>query len=162
MKLDLQKVPIRPIQYEGTLDIPKDYYLNTGVLALDDVYVKLNIIKNSNQDDILNLECNGKFLLEDARTLNPISYPFHINIEEKIDIDNEICGRFLINSQNTLDIMTILWENIVLEIPIAYTTSEPLQNNEKQVGWEVVGEDSVEKVDPRMAPLMKLLDKEKE
>ena len=57
--------------------------------------------------------------------------------------------------------MAILWENIVLENPISYTESEPLKN-EEQTGWEIVGEDKEQKVDPRLAPLMELFNKKKE
>ena len=64
------------------------------------------------------------------------------------------------NSQNTLDILSILWENIVLEIPISYTESDEL--NLKEEGYQVNGNESGENVDPRLAPLLELLDKEKE
>lgn len=159
--MDLKVVPIRVMKYESDILIPKELYQNTDILDMKDVFLKFQIIKDMNQDDILILESTGTMFLEDARSLESVPYAFQINMEEKIDESSEMCGRFLTNSQNTLDILSILWENIVLEIPISYTVSEPLKN-EENTGYKVVGEESLKKIDPRLAPLMELLDKEKE
>ena len=115
---------------------------------------------DANQDYHLVLKADLTLTLSDARTCKPVSYPVHLDFEEKIEEDSEICGRFLENSQNTLDILSILWENIVLEIPISYTESDEL--NLKEEGYQVNGNESGENVDPRLAPLLELLDKEKE
>lgn len=162
MDLDLTKVPIRNVNYEGVVAIPKEYYEKMDILDVQNVYLKFEIYKNMEQDDILHLDCRGNFLLQDARNLEPVSYPFQFEFEEKIDEESEMCGRFLENSQNTLDIMAILWENIVLENPISYTECDSLENPKENVGWRVVGEKDDEEIDPRLAPLMELLDKKKE
>ena len=162
MDLDLTKVPIRIVNYEGVVAIPKEYYEKMDILDVQNVYLKFEIYKNMDQDDILHLVCTGNFLLQDARNLEPVSYPFQFEFEEKIDEESEMCGRFLENSQNTLDIMAILWENIVLENPISYTECDSLENPKENVGWRVVGEKDDEEIDPRLAPLMELLDKKKE
>ena len=72
------------------------------------------------------------------------------------------CRKFLTNSQNTLDILAVLWENIVLEIPISYTICDELELPSERVGWDMAHEESKEQIDPRMAPLLDLLKKEKE
>lgn len=159
--MDLTVVPIRVMEYESEVEIPKEMYQNTDILDMKDVFLKFQIYKDMNQDDILILESTGTMYLEDARSLESVPLTFHIKMEEKIDESSEMCGRFLTNSQNTLDIMSILWENIVLEIPISYTVCEPLKSEEKKT-YKIVGEESVNKIDPRLAPLMELLDKEKE
>lgn len=159
--MDLKVIPIRVMKYESDILIPKELYQNTDILDMEKVFLKFEIYKDMNQDDILVLESTGTMFLEDARSLERVPFAFHINMEEKIDESSEMCGRFLTNSQNTLDILSILWENIVLEIPISYTVSEPLKN-EENTGYKVVGEESLKKIDPRLAPLMELLDKEKE
>ena len=162
MDVDLTKVPIRNINYEGVVAIPKEYYEKMDILDVQNVHLKFEIYKNMDQDDILHLVCTGNFLLQDARNLEPVSYPFQFEFAEKIDEESEMCGRFLENSQNTLDIMAILWENIVLENPISYTECDSLENPKENVGWRVVGEKDDEEIDPRLAPLMELLDKKKE
>lgn len=162
MNIDLTKVPIRKMEYASVVQIPKSYYEKMAIIDIRDVNVKFSITSDANQDDILKLSCQGTFILQDARDLKEVSYPFQFELNEKITEDSEICGRFLENSQNTLDIMAILWENIVLENPISYTECDSLENPKENVGWRVVGEKDDEEIDPRLAPLMELLDKKKE
>ena len=162
MNIDLTKVPIRKMEYASVVQIPKSYYDKMAIIDIRDVNVKFSITSDVNQDDILDLSCQGTFILQDARDLKEVSYPFQFELNEKITEDSEICGRFLENSQNTLDIMAILWENIVLENPISYTECDFLENPKENVGWRVVGEKDDEEIDPRLAPLMELLDKKKE
>ena len=157
--MDLTNVLIHNMSYESEIEISCDLYENTDVIDMKDVVLKFSIHKNANQDDILDLFCQGIFLLEDARTLEVVPYPFQVEITDKITEDSEISGRFLKNSQNTLDILGILWENIVLEIPISYTKADELISENE--GWSI-GKSSDEKIDPRLAPLMGLFDKEKE
>lgn len=159
--MNLKEVFIRKTEYEGPVEIPKEWYTKTGVLDIKNLYLKFSIYQNANQDDIVSLECQGDLILEDARTLDRVSYPVSVSMEEKIDEESEICGKFLEKSKNTLDIMAILWENIVLEIPISYTVSDSLEISEND-GWTLVGENSEKEMDPRLAPLRELLDKEKE
>ena len=149
--INLKKVFIRKTTYEGKVEYDKEEIKKTGLLDLKDIYLSFKIDEEEN----LTLNSKGTFIIEDARTLEPVEYPFTISFEEKLDETSEICGRFLLNSQNTLDILEILWENIVLEIPISYTVSKEIEieDNEKEKD---------ELIDPRMAPLMGLLDKEKE
>ena len=155
MNLDLKKIPIRKCEISNSVIYDKDYYEPTGILGISPVNFHLSIFQDANQIDVYHITANGFFILKDARTLEPIHYPFEIDKEEKIEEESEFCGRFLGNSQNTLDILDILWENIVLEIPISYTVSEKLEETKE------IGEESNE-IDPRLAPLMELLEKEKE
>ncbi len=163
MDIDLNKVPIRKMSYKGKVEIPKEFYEKMDILDIKNVILEFKIDIDANQDEVLYLKSTGEFILSDARDLKPLSYPFKIELEEKLNPDSEIYGRFLENSQNTLDIMTILWENIVLEKPISYTVCDSLKNNEENTGWRVVGdEDDDQSIDPRLAPLMELLNKKKE
>lgn len=158
--MDLKKVPIRELEYQNEIEFDKSYYENTDVLDIKKLNLAFSIKKNNNQEDVLKLNANGVFLLEDARTLETVEYPFEVSFEEILNESSDLYERFLRNSQNTLDILSILWENIVLEIPISYTVAEELKTDDS-ASYKIVGEESIE-LDPRLAPLMGLLDKEKE
>ena len=71
------------------------------------------------------------------------------------------CGNFYEKSKNSLDISEILWENIVLEIPISITNHKSEDLLLKGNGWELVNENK-EEIDPRLAKLKELLDEGKE
>ena len=71
--------------------------------------------------------------LNDSVSLELVNYPFSFKISENV-------SEFLEKDQFTLDIISILWENIVLEIPIRY--SEVTNYDEyKGDGWRVISED---------------------
>ncbi len=158
--MDLNKVPIKSMQENVLVNIPKVYYQNTDILDIPDFVIMLKIFKDNNQDYHLFLTSKAKMVLKDALTLDEVMYPFELNIEEKITDDNENLQNFIKKQQNTLDIIGVLWENIVLEIPISYSTSK--LENEYHDGWELVGSKPKDEIDPRLAPLLELYDKEKE
>ena len=158
--MDLSKVFIKTMDEELEVDIPKDYYQNTSILKLPTFKISLKINKDNNQDYHLLITSKLKMILQDAITLKEVEYPFSLNIVEKITDDNENLQNFIKKQQNTLDIIGVLWENIVLEIPISYSTSN--LENEYHDGWELVGSKPKDEIDPRLAPLLELYDKEKE
>jgi len=80
----------------------------------------------------------------DSVTLEEIPYEFDFIIDDVVD---ETC----INEQNMLDIMELLWENIVLEVPIRYTKSDA--EDLKGDNWEVLSDNKEDKIDPRMQKL---------
>lgn len=155
--MDFTKVPILNKTFKEEVTIPKEYYHNTSIVKFPAFPVEGQIYKDENQDFNLELKAKGYFVLTDAINLEEVNYPFDIQISEKITDDNDSINNFIKNRQNTLDIIGILWENIVLEIPISFTTHEI--KNEYHEGWELIGN---EKTDSRLTPLKELLDKEKE
>ena len=158
--MDLKKFVIGKMDTDILVTIPKEYYLKTDILSLPSFIMHLKITKDNNQDYLLKIEANPKMILSDSLTLEEVEYPFTLNIEEKITDDNELLANFLEKKQNTLDIIGVLWENIVLEIPISYRKSK--LENEYHDGWELVGESKKEQIDPRLAPLLELYNDEKE
>ena len=90
-----------------------------------------------------------------AISLEPIDYPFNIEISEVLGEDDD---ENVQNEPKKLDIMDILWQNIVLEVPISVRKDPDKKYNLSGDGWELVDEEK-EKLDPRLAPLLELLDK---
>lgn len=155
----LNKIPVQGLEIHETVDFDSSYYQNTDILELKQISVVGTLKKNTNQDIFLTLKAEGTMKIPDARTLEPIDYPFCIDIEEKVDETNEEIQEYFEKDKNILDIMGILWENIVLEVPISKTSSN--LESQKGEGWELKSEEQ-ESIDPRLAPLRKLLDNEKE
>ena len=56
--------------------------------------------------------------------------------------------------------MPILWQNIVLEVPISITKEKDAHLSGE--GWELKNEEDKETIDPRLAELSKLLEEGKE
>lgn len=151
MKINLNKLPIN---IDGFYEIPEDFLINTSIVKLS--AIKANgIIKVNSIDEIeLNLDVNGEMVLKDAITNELVNYPFSFQIEENLDENIENCAKYFEKSQNTLDIIEILWENIVLEVPISFTNSSGIHLSGK--GWELNSDKKDGNIDPRFEKLNEL------
>lgn len=161
MKIELNKIPTTGLVIDTNITLEKELYQKAEIIELKDVFVSGIINYDYENNFTMDLEVEGIFVLEDAITLDPIDYPFSCTIEEKISDIEEYCGDFYEKSKNTLDISEILWENIVLEIPISASNASSDALLLKGNGWELVNE-TVEKIDPRLAKLKELLDEGKD
>ena len=115
---------------------------------MDEVSVKGEITSNR-EENILNLTIKGKMILPCNLTLEPVDYPFTLEIEENL---NEIIE----NSQKTIDILPIIWENILMEIPMRVVSPKAKNMKTKGDGWELIS-DSEEKGVNSLAKLKDLL-----
>ena len=125
---------------------------------LDNVNVKARVYYSVTNEVVFEGNTNGFMIILDSLTGEEVEYPFNINISEVLsEVDDEKDE----NEAKTLDIMDILWQNIVLEVPISYSTKNFADVKSSGEGWELVDENE-KKIDPRLAPLLELLDKERE
>ena len=161
MKIELSKIPTNGLLIDQDITLDKTLYENAEILDIKDIHINGNINYDYENNLAINLDVTGIFLLEDAITLDSIDYPFSCIIEEKIEYVEDYCGDFFEKSKNTLDISEILWENIVLEIPISATQANSEELSLKGEGWELKNE-SVKKIDPRLAKLTELFEGGKE
>lgn len=145
------------IDEEFTYD--KECYKNTSIIDLKPVKVSGKIFYNISDEIELDVDVEGIMILEDSITLDPIEYPYSFNINEIVNETNEEIKEYYQNSKNTLDIMPILWQNIVLEVPISITKEKDAHLSGE--GWELKNNDE-KNIDPRLAELSKLLDEGKE
>ena len=141
------------IDIDNSYIIPKEYYTDTSIIDLSKVKVLGKLTYPSDDNLLLEIECTGSMNLEDSVSLEPVNYPFSFKISENV-------SERLENDQFSLDIISILWENIVLEIPIRYSE---VTNYDEYVGdgWRVISEDEVKKsTNNPFKDLLKKIEKE--
>ena len=141
------------IDIDNSYIIPKEYYTDTSIIDLSKVKVLGKLTYPSDDNLLLEIECTGSMTLEDSVSLEPVNYPFSFKISENV-------SERLENDQFSLDIISILWENIVLEIPIRYSG---VTNYDEYVGdgWRVISEDEVKKsTNNPFKDLLKKIEKE--
>lgn len=140
MNINLSKITNNGLSINEFIVLNKEFYQNTEIIEIKDLHIE-GLIKYDYENNLdLDLMCKGVFLLSDALTLEPINYPFTLKIEEKIEDIEEEYGNFYEKSKNSLDISEILWENIVLEVPISITNHKSEDLHLKGEGWELVSE----------------------
>lgn len=123
------EVDVLPI--EGTYSLDSTYYQNTDIMELKPIKVtgSLQLVDNS---PYIKATITGEMIIPDSVSLESVTYPFACEIDENVE-------EKIKNSENTLAIMDILWENIVLEIPIRYSRVNDYSNFSGD-GWKLIDE----------------------
>ena len=161
MELNLAELTNGSVTYDNDFVIDADTYKEVGILDLKNLHVTGDISLNSVSMLAVNLTITGIMVIPDSVTNEPVDYPFTSKIEEEYDINDEFFLEYYQKEQNILDIMKILWENIVLEVPMRFTLAKDAHLSGD--GWSL-GEDKNkdDQIDPRLAKLAELLDNGKE
>ena len=148
----------RFIPINETYSFSSEELSGTDLLKLDDVKVEGELFKNSLGNLELNVDVEGVMVLPCALTLKPVDYPFAITISGEIDELMENFEENERNFQNTIDILPIIWENILMEIPMR-VVSEDITEEEINMsgdGWQFVTEE--EEIKSPLSELMDYLD----
>ena len=156
MNIDISKVDEKGIVIDEIVSFGEEYIKNTPIQKLDNVKVQGRCYYSVTNEVVLEVDVDGIMVLLDAVDLEPINYPIKLEISEVLSENDDEKDK---NELKTLDIMDILWQNIVLEVPISIRKDPDKKYDLHGDGWELIDEES-KKVDPRLAPLLELLEKE--
>ena len=152
MEIDLSILNTKPkIIIDTKVTFPKENLEKAGILSMDEVEVKGEVTSDL-EEYFLNLNIKGKMVLPCSLTLEPVDYPFTLKIDENL---NELIENFKKN-QKTIDILPIIWENILMEIPMKVVSPKAKNMKTKGDGWELIT-DSEQKANNSLAKLKDLL-----
>ena len=146
---------VKSIEVDEVYSFTQDELKGTDLLKLDDIKVEGEILKNSLGNIELNLDVEGVMVLPCAITLKPVNYPFSIVISGELEELMENFDEKEKNFQNSIDILPIIWENILMEIPMRVVSDEAKNSDLKMEGegWKFVTEE-----EEKTSPLSELLD----
>ena len=133
---DLLDGNVNNISIDEEFTIPKEVYANTDIKDLEEIKVKGNLTYPSDDNLFMEAFCSGIMKLNDSISLEPVDYKFSFKISENVFEKLE-------KDKFSLDIISILWENIVLEIPIRYSEVTDYKDLTGD-GWRVISEDEKE------------------
>ena len=86
-----------------------------------------------------------------ARTLKKVNRQFDIQIDEIIDENSDNSLEII---QNSLDIFPIVWQNILVDVPLRVLAPDAKEESLEGDGWRLITEDTNEEaIDPRLAKL---------
>lgn len=156
MYIDLAKVDEKGIVIDDIVSFGDEYIKNTPIQKLDNVKIKGRAYYSVTNEIVFDCHVEGVMVLLDAIDLEPLDYPFSFEISEVLSENDDEKDQ---NELKTLDIMDVLWQNIVLEVPISVRREPDKKYHLEGEGWELVDEE-IKKLDPRLAPLLELLEKE--
>lgn len=153
MKIDLTKLiynNLYKISVSGYINVPDDMLKNTDIKKISPVKVD-GFILNNEENYELDINVSGVMILSCARTLKDVEYPFNIDIN---DIIGENDDNSLEIIQNSLEIFPIIWQNILVDVPLRVLAPDAKEESLKGDGWRLITEDNdKEEIDPRLAKL---------
>jgi len=119
------------VEIDSDVTFPEDYDMG-DIKALKNVHVN-GVLSISEYDELdYNLEISGTMILEDSVTLEETEYSFLSEAEDSAGNYE----KYLNKNRNLLDILPILWENIVSEVPIQIKKEGSTLQNVSGNGWE--------------------------
>lgn len=142
--IDLMRLKVGLAEYidiDINYSFTKDDLIDTGILELNDCKIT-GIISNKYDEFYLDLTVDGIMILPCAISLKPVNYPINIKITGSI---SELYPKNDINVENTIDIFPIIWENILMEIPLKVVSDDLSDVKTSGDGWKLVTEDEEEK-----------------
>ena len=160
MEFDLNKITEQGILIDTIISFDEEYLRVSEIKKLDNVHVSGRIYYSLTKEVIFAGNVNGNMTLVDGYSGDLIDYPFNIDLDEILaDFSNED-EKMVKKPKNSLDLKEVLWENIVLEVPIVVSKDNEVKTKKGEF-WEVRDENS-KKDDPRLECFRTLLDEGKE
>ena len=160
MEFDLNKITEQGILIDTIISFDEEYLRVSEIKKLDNVHVSGRIYYSLTKEVIFAGNVNGNMTLVDGYSGDLIDYPFNINLDEilaNFSNEDKKVGK---KPKNSLDLKEVLWENIVLEVPIVVSKDNKVKTKKGEF-WEVRDENS-KKDDPRLECFRTLLDEGKE
>ena len=145
----------KAIEINETLTFTREELENTDLLDLKNVLVKGELTKDSMDDINLYLNVTGIMYLPCAITLEKVEHKFEFIIDDKLEnVLEEVKNDKKI--ENTIDILPIIWENILMEIPMRVVSPNAKPEKLKGEGWQFITEQKGN-VNPELEKLKDLL-----
>ncbi len=144
------------VEIDMSYSFDKEMLKKTDIISLDNISVKGYITSNSIDDYDLDVNVDGIMVLPSSLTLEPTDYKFSIKIEGNIDELLKEINETLKKNQNTIDILPIIWENILMEIPIRVVGDKNQNLQMEGDGWKLITEEE-KKLNPELQKLKDLL-----
>lgn len=142
----------KEIQIDTSYSFSEEELKDSEIISLNDVSIKGNITYKYGIYEIL-LDIAGEMILPCSISLKPVKVPFSSHIEGNLE---EILQESLQKLENSLDILPIIWENILMEIPLKVVSDDLSDVKTSGDGWKLITEEE-EKINPELEKLRELL-----
>jgi len=160
MNIDITRLKHGIIEYiciNESMDVTQFKLENTGILSLKEVNLNGTITKDNLDNYLLDLKISGIMVLPCSLTLKPVDYDFVTEISGNIGDMLEEINEINKKTENSIDIFPIIWENILMEIPIKVTSPDAESEKPSGEGWRLITEDEEVKVSNAFDKLKDLL-----
>lgn len=144
------------VEINTEVTFPKEELEKSGIIDIKSLKVEGFLSKNNQDEYILNVELNGTLVLPCAVSLKPVDYKINTKIEGNVYEMLEETLKNYKKTEKTIDILLIIWENVLMEIPIRVVSDDLGDIKTKGNGWELITGEK-EDINPELAKLKDLL-----
>ena len=137
----LQNRRTNEILFNDSIELDKSLYENTDIRSLSKIDVSIKIYRSTDTSYTMDLEISGIMVLPCSVTLKDVNYPFSIKTEIKLSNNDELDEEYVKINQNSIDIIPIIWQNILLEIPLKVVSDDVSDSPVSGDGWKLIRED---------------------
>ena len=144
MLLDLTKLQNRKeneLIFNEVITLDNELYKDTDIRELSPLDVSINIQRITDSAYNMDLYIKGVMTLPCSVTLKDVKYPFEVKTEVKVSNIDENDEEYVKIIQNNIDIIPIIWQNIVLEIPLRVVSEDISDSPIEGDGWKLIRED---------------------
>ena len=136
--------------------ISEEKIKEAGLLDIENLVTDILLYKNALLDICAKIKISGYLIIPCSVTLKPVKHQFLIELDDEITNLYEEIGENDKNIQNTIDILPIIWENILMEIPMRVVSENASFEKTSGEGWKLLTEEKDEILNPEFAKLMDL------
>ena len=148
------------ITFNDEVEIDKSYLENTDIRDISKVKVEGSIKPYENNFELdMNIKCTLTLIC--SISLKDVKYDVDIDVNEVIgestdEVEIEENNKII---NNTIDLIPIIWQNIILEVPLKVISPDVKRENLEGDGWKFVTEEKVDNkdIDPRLEKLKDFL-----
>lgn len=161
MNIDLTKLKshiVSSVEFDQDIQIPEELLKQSDLLALKQTHVTGMLYLDAIDAYTLKMKISGIMVLPCAVTLKPVDVPFDISVDDSLEHLYEEMDERLKNIENSIDILPIIWENILIEIPMRVVSDEAKNLSLHGDGWKLITDEKPKKVmNPELEKLKDLL-----
>lgn len=134
------------IKIEEDIVFSSDMLKESELIDLENAKVSGYITLDSQNEYLIDIIIKGTLVLPCSVTLKPVKIEFETNINDYLQVLVEEIDEFQKNIGNSIDIFPIIWENILMEIPIKVTSEETSDLKTQGDGWKLIYQTDTNKV----------------
>ena len=139
--IDLKTNHLKEIVLDEDIKFDEEKIKNSELLDLKEVHIKGIIFKDSLDDYQISADVTGIMVLPCSITLKPVTHKFSTKLEGSIIEMLEEIDENIKNVENSIDILPIIWENILMEIPTRVVSPDADISNLHGDGWRVINDE---------------------
>lgn len=140
MEINLMKLQngVKKIFIDEEISFSRERLKSTTIIELKDCHVTAIVFKDNQDEYIIDGEIKGTMTLPCSISLKPVDYNFETKINGNVyELLKEIDENYK-KEAKTIDIFPIIWENVLMEIPLKVTAEDVSDVKMHGDGWALI------------------------